>query len=523
MIPRSLRERTSKMVAYALTAPLLPLLLILSTHAPSRAQSAPADAQFAAGAVGDFESQTDIGQTLPGSALYDAQRGIYLVTGGGANMWENTDAFHYVWMRARGELILTANVQLVGEGDVAHRKAGWVIRQSLDPDSPYVSAMLHGDGLTSLQYREKKGDITKEVRSKQVHPLALRLQREGDTFTLSAAMEGQPFQTAGSAKVELKDPVYIGLAVCSHDAQELQTAAFSSVNLEGGQFYGGGVSHRMESDLEVISVDGTARRTVYKAAHRFEAPNWSRDGNYLLFNQDGHIYTIPVKGGEPEMLDTGSATQCNNDHGLSPDGKYLAISNSPRGPSLIYVVPATGGEPRQITPQGPSYWHGWSPDGKTLAYCAERNGNFDIYSIPAAGGEETRLTTADGLDDGPDYSPDGKYIYFNSERSGLMQIWRMRPDGSAQEQVTRDDHSNWFAHPSPDGHWLVIITFDKNVKTHPPNKNVLLRLVELRDGQPVGEPRTLVKLFGGQGTINVPSWSPDSKQLAFVSYRLLNP
>jgi TolB protein len=517
MIRRLVALRSSRMLAGTATLLALAAFVLFRIHAPVHAQVGNA------ATLGDFESQSDVGPTIPGTASYDAAGGIYLVTGGGENMWQNTDAFHYVWVRARGEFALTANVQLVGEGGREHRKAGWVIRQTLDPDSPYVSAMLHGDGLTSLQYREKKGDITKEVRSALVHPLSLRLERQGDTFTLSAAMEGQPFQTAGSAKVELQDPVYVGLAVCSHDAQALETAVFSSVNLEGGQFYGQGVGHPMESNLEIISTDGKERRTVYGAKRRFEAPNWSRDGSYLIFNDNGRIYTISVNGGEPKALNTGSATSCNNDHGLSPDGKSLAISNSPQGPSLIYVVPITGGEPRQITPQGPSYWHGWSPDGKTLAFCGERNGNFDIYTVPAAGGTETRLTTAESLDDGPDYSPDGKFIYFNSERSGLMQIWRMRADGSDQVQVTHDDHANWFAHPSPDGKWLSMISFAKNVKTHPPNKHVMLRLLELRDGQPVGEPRVLARIFGGQGTINVPSWSPDSKYLAFVSYRLLNP
>ena len=273
----------------------------------------------------------------------------------------------------------------------------------------------------------------------------------------------------------------------------------------------------MESRLEIISVDGTERRVVYHAEKRFEAPNWSRDGKFLLFNSGGRIFTVPVEGGEPRLLDTGSATRCNNDHGFSPDGQWLAISNSPRDSSMIYVLPAGGGEPKLITQFGPSYWHGWSPDGKTLAYCAERNGNFDIYTIPVEGGEERRLTDAPGLDDGPDYSPDGQYIYFNSERSGWMQIWRMRPDGTAQEQVTSDDYANWFAHPSPDGKWLVLISFDKQVKGHPPNKDVALRLMPAAGG----EPRVLAKIFGGQGTINVNSWSPDSKHLAFVSYRLL--
>jgi len=186
---------------------------------------------------------------------------------------------------------------------------------------------------------------------------------------------------------------------------------------------------------------------------------------------------------------------------------------------LIYIVPITGGEPRLVTPLGPSYWHGWSPDGITLAYCAERGGNFDVYTIPVEGGQETRLTDAAGLDDGPDYSPDGKCIYFNSERTGLMQIWRMKSDGSGQEQVTNDGYADWFPHPSPDGKWLVFLSYDKSVKGHPANKDVALRIMPMA----AGKPRVLTKLFGGQGTINVPSWSPDSRGLAFVSYRVLVP
>jgi TolB protein len=178
------------------------------------------------------------------------------------------------------------------------------------------------------------------------------------------------------------------------------------------------------------------------------------------------------------------------------------------------LLPFAGGTPRRITATCPSYWHGWSPDGATLAFCGERNGEFDVYSIPAAGGREKRLTTAPGLDDGPDYSPDGRFIYFNSERTGRMQIWRMKPDGSQQEQITSDDNNNWFAHPSPDGKWIVFLTYGKEVSGHPANQDVSLRLMPVAGG-PI---EVLAKLFGGQGTINVPSWSPDSKEVAFVSY-----
>jgi Tol biopolymer transport system component len=170
-----------------------------------------------------------------------------------------------------------------------------------------------------------------------------------------------------------------------------------------------------------------------------------------------------------------------------------------------------------VTALGPSYWHGWSPDGSTLTYCAERDGEFDVYAIAAGGGQERRLTTAKGLDDGPEFSPDGKFIYFNSERSGSMQVWRMRPDGGGQEAVTSDESNNWFPHPSPDGKWLVFLTYEKGVVGHPPNQPVRLRLMPVAGGPA----QDLARLFGGQGTINVPSWSPDSKSVAFVGYELI--
>jgi Tol biopolymer transport system component len=232
------------------------------------------------------------------------------------------------------------------------------------------------------------------------------------------------------------------------------------------------------------------------------------------------LYKFDLKKRHPEEINTGFATSNNNDHGISFDGKMLAISNGTpvdgRNVSIIYTVPVKGGTPKRVTEKGPSYWHGWSPDDKWHVYCAERNGNYDVYKIPAAGGEEIRLTTAEGLDDGPEYSPDGKTIYFNSVRSGSMEIWRMKPDGSQQEQVTDDQFQNWFAHPSPDGKWLIMISYLPEVpaSSHPRNQRVMLRLMPANGG----EIKTVAFLYGGQGTINVPSWSPDSKKVAFMSY-----
>jgi Tol biopolymer transport system component len=334
---------------------------------------------------------------------------------------------------------------------------------------------------------------------------------------MSVAAAGGPLRPAGgSFRIEFKPPFHVGLGVCAHDNNAIERAVFSKVEIVSLPSTGGPPTH-VQSTLEFISVASKDRRVVYHTSDHIEAPNWSRDGNWLLFNSKGRLWKTPVAGGEPQAIDTGFATRCNNDHGISPDGMQLVISDQSQGDrrSRIYVLPIVGGAPRRITETGPSYWHGWSPDNKTLAYCAERNGEFDIYTIPVAGGDETRLTKVQGLDDGPDYSPDGRFIYFNSDRTGRMQIWRMKPDGSQQEQVTFDGWNNWFPHPSPDGKWLVFLTYAKEIQGHPENKDVMLRMMPVAGG----EIQVLAKLFGGQGTINVPSWSPDSRRVAFVSYQ----
>lgn len=276
----------------------------------------------------------------------------------------------------------------------------------------------------------------------------------------------------------------------------------------------------VHSELCIINPETKEVTTVYKSDYRLEAPNWTPDGKYLVYNSGGLLYRIPVEGGMPEKINTGFATNCNNDHVLSPDGKYIALSNNDEKDhkSRIYTIPFEGGAPKLITPKGPSYLHGWSPVENKLAYCAERNGEYDVYVIDMDTHEEIQLTDSPGLDDGAEYSPCGKHIYFNSVRTGTMQIWRMKADGSDQEQVTSDRYNDWFAHPSPDNQWLVYISYSPKIEagSHPPNKNVMLRR------QPVagGESEVLLELFGGQGTINVPSWSPDSKYFAFVRYAL---
>lgn len=495
------------------------LLMLLSCCLLTRAVPAQSAPRGRASRIGLFNHHGDVGNVLhPGSVKYDAAKGTYTISGSGTNMWFSEDDFQFVWKKASGDITLTANIHFLGSGGNPHRKAVLMIRQSLAPDSVYADVALHGVGLTALQFREAKGAVTHEVEANISAPKRLRIEKRGNYFYMFLG-EGKHLALAGgSPLIRLKAPFYVGLGVCSHDKNRVETAVFSNVDLKTTPTE---ESHHLKlySTLETVAINSGDRREVYTTPGRIEAPNWTHDGKWLIFNRDGHIEKIPVAGGKPEIINTGFATRCNNDHGISPDGHSLAISDSSQDghESLIYVVPLAGGTPRRVTEKSPSYFHGWSPDGKTITFCGERHGEYDIYTIPAAGGKERQLTKGERHNDGPEYSPDGKYIYFNSNRTGLEQIWRMHPDGTDQERVTNDNTNDWFPHFSPDGKWMVFLSYPKDVTGHPQNKNVELRIMSMSNMKI--EP--LARLFGGQGTINVASWSPDSQKVAFVSYHLL--
>lgn len=492
----------------------------------------------AQGPVGIFDNHGDIGNPKnAGNTLYDETSQVYTIRGSGYNIWFNRDEFQYAYKKIGGDFILTANFEFSGatEGAVGHRKIGWMIRESTDEGAACSNACMHIDGLTVLQWRPYKGmymrDPEEEIFAPKKGGQIMRLERVGKKITMSIAHPGEPLQVIGSYQSDMKDSVLVGIYICAHDSATVAEGRVWNVRIDqpvvndyssNPHAAASNETRILGCRLETMDVFNGERKVIRTSAGRFEAPNWMPDGKKLLFNEGGSLYTIPVEGGTPEKLNTGDISHNNNDHGISFDGKMLAISSHreglPGGGSTVYVLPLAGGEPRLITQSTPSYWHGWNPNGKEVAVVGQRNGSkvYNLYKVAVRDGSETALTNnTSGHVDGPEYSPDGRYIYYNANPTGTMQIWRMRPDGSEKEQLTFDQYHNWFPHISPDGKWMVFISFPPDIDpdAHPLYKRVMLRIMPVAGGAP----RVIAYLYGGQGTLNAPSWSPDNRHIAFVS------
>jgi Tol biopolymer transport system component len=486
---------------------------------------------MAQNSVGIFSSHSDIGNPKSkGDATYNLADQSYNIRGGGYNIWFGRDEFHYAYNKLKGDFILTANFKMLGKGVEAHRKIGWMVRAAEGDDAAHMTATVHGDGMVALQWRRMRGahmrDPQDEIFTKKTATEIVQLERLGKTFIMRVANPGEPLQEIGRTDaIEMPDEALAGIFVCSHNADVVEEGMAWNVRIEQTvpDTHNGYRDGILASKMEIMNVFDGKRKIVYEDKGRFEAPNWMPDGKALLFNQGGNIYTVPLTDGTPTVLNTGAVKRSNNDHVISFDGKWLAISSHrdgmPGGGSTVYYLPITGGEPKIVTDSTPSYLHGWNPNGKEVVYTAQRISKSPVYNIfkkPINGGAEVQLTNlTKGLADGPEYSPDGKFIYYNCTVSGNMQLWRMKVDGSEPTQLTFDEYNNWFAHVSPDNKWIAFISFPNTVDPtdHPFYKRVMLRLMPVSGGAP----RAIAYLYGGQGTINTPSWSPDSKSIAFVS------
>ena len=484
-------------------------------------------------AIGQFGAHQDIGAVKRAGAFsYDDKLQHYRMSASGKNTWFADDQMHYAYNQMQGDFIVRAQVAFEGKGVDPHRKVGWDVRSGLGNSAAHVVATVHGDGLTSLQFREKEGGDTDEFRMQLTAPDVIQLERRGDVFIMSAARFGEPFQVTSVSHLKLGQKVYVGLAVSAHNSDAYETVRISNVRITvpaAKDF----VPYKdyIGSNIEIMDMATYNSRIVLRSPDSLQAPNWTRDGKALIYNTKGSMYRLDVGASKPSVIKTGIAVNNNNDHVLSWNGKLLGLSSHVKRPdgtnfSTIYTVPVAGSDKATLitdTDQGHSYLHGFSPDDSKMIFTGQRDPAvranspkiFNLYAIDLASKKETQLTKTPALDDGAEYSPDGKSIYFNSNRTGLMQLWRMSADGKNPVQLTFDKFNNWFPHVSPDGKKIVFISFMDDIDSydHPFYRHVYLREMPV-DG---GTPKVVAYLYGGQGTMNVPSWSPDGKQIAFVS------
>ena len=485
--------------------------------------------------IGIFDTAVDVGKPkLAGSSNYNVINQDYTLRGSGYNIWFNRDEFQYLASKIMGDFIVTADFEFPNPiGKNPHRKFGWMVRESLEEDAAHITATVHGDGLTVTQWRVMRGAFMRDPQDELFFPKkkarTIQLERKGKEYTMRVANYGEPLQSYGSVTMENigKNP-YVGIFVGSHDPDQIEEVRVWNVRIDKPMpstysFYG---TDTLGSRLEVMNVFNGERKIIYETPIKIEAPNWMPDGKKLLFNSKGAIFTIPLDGSQaPTQINTGDVKRNNNDHVISLNGKMLGISSHRDGMfdggSTVYVVPIEGGTPKLVTEKTPSYLHGWSGNNKEIYFTARRDTNpkglYHIYKAAIDDGKETQLTDQTfGLTDGAEGSPDGKWIYFNGSMTGTMQLWRMKTDGSGKEQLTFDQNNNWFPHISPDGKWIAYISFNDDIDPteHPPCHIVSLKLMPFNGGFP----KTIAYLYGGQGTINTPSWSPDSKMISFVSY-----
>jgi len=532
----ALTTTSAALVRHSTPIPLLPILSLaaLLPSTPARAQKA------APSPLGIFRGESDVGRPSvlgAGSLRYDPKSKAYVVTGGGANMWASADHFHYVWIRLSGDVALEATVRFTGTAPATgkpdpHRKACLLLRQSLDADSPYADAALHGDGLTSLQWRDAKGAVTHEVQSSVVAPERLRIEKRGDYVTMSVATRGgQLTPSGGAARVPLTGDFYIGIAVSAHDTTRLESATFSKVSLTPLAPLAAGGATAIVSTVETISLRSKDRRAaaVVTQPGPIGEAFWYPDTTRMVYFRGAldRLFRVKVDyPGQPTSLGRLGTPQpvrlvamgCPSCV-VTDTGRRWSIAEGPAGAdgvrsSTLTVSRAGGGTAIGTLMPVLSSFARWSPDGGALAYANDRDGQ--LYAMRATSREPIRLTTR-GHNAHPEFSPDGQWIYFDSDRSGTRQLWRMRLDGRAPEQLTTGNSESALPHVSPDGRSVAFLSFESGAPSTRGIREARLRVLSLSNGAI----EDLAALLGGEGTLDAYPWAPNGQYLVFVSYRLL--
>lgn len=476
--------------------------------------------------IGIFKSALDIGETMhSGTARYDSSNQTYRLTGSGFGVGESDDAFQYLWNSVQGDFILRAEIHHENRSESSKSDVvyGWSVRNTISSDSEMLTISVSPTKGTAVSTRMAKGADSSSYTISGLSVDIIHLERVQGKYTVRLGTFGEPLIIQDMPDINLRNEVLAGLFVHSENQDEVAEVTFRNVRFvkpfpENEQRY----QRYLGSRMEVLNVETGMRNVLFESEHSVQAPNWTVDAEKLIYNSNGYLYNYELSNGQITYLNTGFATSNNNDHVITFDGEQIAISHHVRednNQSTIFIMPIEGSDnPIQVSKSGVghAYLHGISPDNQTVIFTGWRNNKYDIYAADVNTMEETQLTDTPFLDDGSEYSPDGKYIYFNSNRTGAMQLWRMKPDGSEQTQLTFDENFNdWFPHISPDGEWILFLSYGTDVASgdHPFYKHVTLRLMPVSGG----EPTIVAYLYGGQGTINVPSWSPDSRYVAFVS------
>jgi dipeptidyl aminopeptidase/acylaminoacyl peptidase len=477
--------------------------------------------------LGIFQGQSDVGSVSPpGTAAYDPHIDTYTLMSAGANTWYHVDGFHYLWKKVSGDWTLTADVafppRAYAHEPNPHRKGILMFRQTLDAGAAYAALSVHGSGMPALQYRRERGANTEDIELNIDLPKTIRIEKRGDIFTVFLSAGGEPLHQVGaSTRLHLKSPFYVGLGALSHNVDTTDQVQFSHVALQRPSA-AKNARPVLYSTLQTIQIEDQYRRaTVIRSVPKvMQSVNWLPDGKSLYVHEDGHLeridYLDPPAGAPPQPIAVGKLVDCSGNYGVSPDGRWLAVScaEKPEGGYQVFVLPAGGGDTvRRLTDGAQSsFFHAWSPDSRIVAFTRGSASKADIFTIPASGGEESRLTR-DTVNDGPDFSPDGQFIYFDSSRSGSTQIWRMRPDGSHPEQITDDDGQNSSPHISPDGKNLAFLSQPGNAGSRV--GNAALKIMAFSDGLI----HTLAVFQGDRGSLAMYSWG-DVNHLAFIAYQL---